>query len=158
MPDPIDVRHGRVPHVRGLVLAAGAGRRMGGPKALVRATVDGPTLVERAVHLLTAGGCDGVTVVVGAAGEEVESLVRTLGRDVDVTPCPDWDEGMGASLRAGLAALASGDARRRGLDRGRTHHPRRPARPDTRGGGPGHRAGLGRTGQGSGRAATDEQH
>jgi CTP:molybdopterin cytidylyltransferase MocA len=105
-PEPIDVRHGRVPHVRGLVLAAGAGRRMGGPKALVRATVDGPTLVERAVHLLTAGGCDGVTVVVGAAGDEVETLVRRLGRDVDVTPCPDWDQGMGASLRAGLAALA----------------------------------------------------
>lgn len=93
-------------HVRGLLLAAGAGRRMGGPKALLRIAPDEPTLVEQAVELLTAGGCDGVTVVVGAAADEVEVLVRSLGRDVDVARCPDWDEGMGASLRAGLASLA----------------------------------------------------
>ena len=64
------------------MLAAGAGRRMGGPKALLRITPDQPTLVERAVA--TAGGCDGATVVVGAAGDEVEVLVRSLGRDVDI--------------------------------------------------------------------------
>ena len=80
---------------------------MGGPKALLRVTPDEPTLVERAVDLLTVGGCDGVTVVVGAAGAEVELLVRSLGRDITIAHCPDWDEGMGASLRAGLASLAA---------------------------------------------------
>ena len=79
---------------------------MGSPKALLRVTPDEPTLVERAVDLLTVGGCDGVTVVVGAAGAEVELLVRSLGRDVAIAHCPDWDDGMGASLRAGLASLA----------------------------------------------------
>jgi nicotine blue oxidoreductase len=95
-----------VPHVRGLLLAAGAGRRMGGPKALVRRTPDEPTLVERGVEVLLAGGCSGVTVVVGAAADEVAVLVGRLGHDVDVVRCPDWDEGMGASLRAGLTGLA----------------------------------------------------
>ncbi len=95
-----------VPHVRGLLLAAGAGRRMGGPKALVRRSPDEPTLVERGVEVLHAGGCRGVTVVVGAAGEEVAAIVDRLGHDVDVVRCPDWHEGMGASLRAGLGALA----------------------------------------------------
>ncbi|WP_323100234.1 nucleotidyltransferase family protein [Intrasporangium sp. YIM S08009] len=95
-----------VPHVRGLLLAAGAGRRMGGPKALVRRSPDEPTFVERGVEVLHAGGCRGVTVVVGAAAEEVAAIVDRLGHDVDVVRCPDWHEGMGASLRAGLGALA----------------------------------------------------
>ena len=104
-PPPAAV-HGRAAHVRGLVLAAGAGRRMGGPKALLRHRPEDPTLVERAVQLLHAGGCSGTTVVVGAAAEEVTSIVTALGRDVDVVRCPDWEEGMGASLRAGLTAMA----------------------------------------------------
>jgi nicotine blue oxidoreductase len=79
---------------------------MGGPKALVRRSVDEPTFVERAVNLLHAGGCTGVTVVVGAAAGEVTAIVERLGRDVDVVRSPDWDEGMGASLRAGLTALS----------------------------------------------------
>ena len=79
---------------------------MGGPKALVRRSASEPTLVESAVQLLHAGGCAGVTVVVGAAATEVTDIVKSLGRDVDVVTCPDWDEGMGASLRAGLTGLA----------------------------------------------------
>lgn len=79
---------------------------MGAPKALVRPSAESPTFVEHAVTVLHHGGCAGVTVVVGAAGDEVAAVVGNLGRDVDVVPCPDWDEGMGASLRAGLGALA----------------------------------------------------
>ncbi len=92
----------------GLVLAAGAGRRMGGPKALVRLTEGGPTLVETAVARVLEGGCDRVVVVVGAAGPEVAALVEGTG--AEVVPATDWDEGMGASLRAGLAHLEAGDA------------------------------------------------
>jgi CTP:molybdopterin cytidylyltransferase MocA len=79
---------------------------MGGPKALLRRHPDDPTLVEQAVTLLHEGGCTGVTVVVGAAGDEVSRIVGSLGRDVDVVTCPDWHEGMGASVRAGLTGLA----------------------------------------------------
>ncbi len=78
---------------------------MGGPKALVRTEAGGPTLVERAVNVLVDGGCDGVTVVVGAAAAEVREIVSRLGRDVDVVESPFWHEGMGASLRSGLSAL-----------------------------------------------------
>ena len=98
--------HERSAHVRGLVLAAGAGRRMGGPKALIRRHPNDPTLVESAVRLLHDGGCAGITVVVGAAGPEVTAIVTALGRDIDVVTCHDWYEGMGASLRSGLTALA----------------------------------------------------
>lgn len=87
----------------GLLLAAGAGRRMGGPKALLRLTPTGPTLIETAVERLWQAGCDRVVAVVGAWAPQASDAVAHLR--VDVVAAPDWDEGMGASLRAGLAHL-----------------------------------------------------
>lgn len=87
--------------VRGLLLAAGAGRRMGRPKALVEDD-RGPWLL-RAVEALEQGGCDGVTVVLGAGADEARSFLDPSR--VHVVVAADWAEGMGASLRAGLAAL-----------------------------------------------------
>ena len=46
----------------GLLLAAGAGRRMGGPKAL-RVDADGTSWLVRSAGALLDGGCSGVTVV-----------------------------------------------------------------------------------------------
>lgn len=88
----------------GLLLAAGAGRRMGGPKALVE--LDGQPLVRRALRVLAEGGCAPLVVVLGASAERVAPLVPD---DVRVVVAEDWAEGMSASLRAGLDALASLD-------------------------------------------------
>ena len=52
------------------------------------------------------GGCDWVVVVVGAAGDAVAALLE--GSGARVVHADDWDEGMGASLRSGLAHLAQG--------------------------------------------------
>jgi molybdenum cofactor cytidylyltransferase len=87
----------------GLVLAAGEGRRFGGPKQLAR--VDGRPLVEHALAALR--GLDRVVVVLGARAEEIRSGADLAGAEVVV--CPDWAEGMGASLRHGLAAVAGAD-------------------------------------------------
>lgn len=87
----------------GLLLAAGAGRRLGRPKALVE--LDGRTLVERGVGLLRAAGCDPVLVVLGAQAAEVPRV-----EDADTVVAAGWAEGLGASLRAGLTALSSTDA------------------------------------------------
>lgn len=89
----------------GLLLAGGAGRRMGGPKALVE--LDGEPLVLRALRVLAGGGCAPLVVVLGASADDVRALLPT---DVQVVEASDWAEGMGASLRAGLAALGAGDA------------------------------------------------
>lgn len=86
----------------GLLLAAGAGRRMGTPKALLRDD-SGKPFVARALAVLQAGGCDEVIVVVGAEADAVTGLV---GGDARVVHAADWAEGMGASLRAGLASAA----------------------------------------------------
>jgi nicotine blue oxidoreductase len=83
--------------VAGLVLAAGAGTRFGQPKAPV--VIDGERLVDRAVRVLTEGGCDPVYVVLGAWVGAVD------GADIVVND--GWPEGMGSSLRIGLEALTS---------------------------------------------------
>lgn len=93
--------------IAGLLLAAGGGRRLGGrPKALLE--YGGRPLVEHAARVLRAGGCDPVHVVLGAAADEVRSRARLDGYAVTVNP--DWERGMGSSLRAGLASLADAGA------------------------------------------------
>ncbi|MDT4986627.1 MAG: hypothetical protein QOI74_721, partial [Micromonosporaceae bacterium] len=86
----------------GLLLAAGAGRRYGMPKALV--DHHGRLLVERGLTTLAAGGCEPLVVVLGAAADRVRACADLAGARVVVNR--DWAGGMGSSLRAGLAALA----------------------------------------------------
>ncbi|MGW1881586.1 nucleotidyltransferase family protein [Streptomyces sp. NPDC001970] len=92
------------PLVVGLVLAAGGGRRLGGrPKALLEH--HGRPLVEHAVRVLRAGGCRSVHVVLGASADEVLRRAELGGCVVTVNE--DWEEGMGSSLRTGLASLGT---------------------------------------------------
>lgn len=88
--------------VAGLLLAAGEGRRFGGPKALVR-DADGVPWVRKRVDALVAGGCTPVLVVLGADADQVAAL---LPDDVLPVSASDWAQGMGASLRAGLLAVS----------------------------------------------------
>lgn len=108
--------------VTALVLAAGAGRRMGRPKATVIGR-DGVPWLVRTVRALLDGGCDDVCVVLGAGHETASRLLSESGLDsgpdpgldtgldsgrVDVVIAERWAEGMGQSLYAGLQAAASG--------------------------------------------------
>ncbi|MDX2973907.1 nucleotidyltransferase family protein, partial [Kribbella solani] len=86
------------------MLAAGAGRRFGSPKALVSDAAGIPWVV-RAARLLIASGCSPVVVVIGAAADDVRD--KLTSEPVHIAEAKDWSEGMGASLRAGLTALES---------------------------------------------------
>ena len=81
----------------GLLLAAGAGRRMGSPKALV------DDWLARGIDALEGAGCSRVVVVLGAGLEQARTLVH--GRAVTVAVAADWRDGLSASLRAGILAL-----------------------------------------------------
>ena len=87
--------------VVGVLLAAGAGERFGGPKALAR-DADGTSWLLRSVRALSP--CAEIVVVLGAEAERAAAL---LPMSVSRIRADDWAEGMGASLRAGLEALAS---------------------------------------------------
>jgi len=81
--------------VAGVLLAAGEGKRLGTPKALVE--LGGRRLVDRGADLLRDGGTAPVLVVTGAAPVTVPGAI--------LVPNPDWRTGMGSSLTAGLRAL-----------------------------------------------------
>ena len=81
--------------VAGVLLAAGVGKRLGTPKALVE--LGGRRLVDRVAGLLRDAGTAPVLVVTGAAPVTVPGVIGV--------PNPDWRAGMGSSLAAGLRAL-----------------------------------------------------
>lgn len=91
--------------VTGIVLAAGAGTRAGGPKALLRLPSGEPWL-EVATRALLDGGCARVVVVLGAQEHHARPLVPP---GVTIVVSPNWQGGMSDSLRTGLAA-ATGNA------------------------------------------------
>lgn len=94
--------------VAGLLLAAGGGRRLGGhPKALLGHR--GRPLIEHAVGVLRAAGCARVHVVLGAAADAVRESARLDG--CVLVDNPEWEQGMGSSLRAGLDSFSGTDVR-----------------------------------------------
>lgn len=100
--------------VSGLLLAAGAGSRMGVPKALLR-DAEGRALLPRVATRLLDGGCDEVTVVLGARAEEARSLLdasadRWPPATVSAVLAEEWESGMAASLATGLWALTRSEA------------------------------------------------
>lgn len=81
--------------VAGILLAAGAGSRIGRPKALI--DVGGEPLAARGVALLRAGGAAPVIMVTGAAAVTLPGVI--------IVHNPHWSTGMASSLAAGLAAV-----------------------------------------------------
>jgi molybdenum cofactor cytidylyltransferase len=93
--------------IAGLVLAAGAGRRFGGPKQL--APLHGRPLLEHALRTIAAvPALERVVVALGAHADEILARVDLQGAEPLVVE--DWAEGQAASLRAGVARLAADDA------------------------------------------------
>jgi CTP:molybdopterin cytidylyltransferase MocA len=78
----------------GVLLAAGAGTRYGMPKVLA----DEGRWLRACVAALADGGCDDVVVVLGAAVVDVPSPARAV-------IAADWEEGLSASVRAGVQAV-----------------------------------------------------
>jgi CTP:molybdopterin cytidylyltransferase MocA len=95
------------PRIAAVVLAAGAGTRMGEPKGLLRTPAGEPWLA-RAVDLASGAGCSPVFAAVGARGPEVSALLPASS-SAQVVVAEEWANGMAESLRAGLAAAVASD-------------------------------------------------
>jgi molybdenum cofactor cytidylyltransferase len=85
--------------IAGVVLAAGAGRRFGAPKQL--ADLGGRPMLEWVLAALAAAPLDRVFVVLGAEAETIVTGVHFRGAEAVI--CEDWEAGLSASLRTGVA-------------------------------------------------------
>ena len=85
-----------------LVLAAGAGPRMGRPKQLL--PLGGRPMLQHAVAAAAAGGLGELVVVLGHAAEEVVAAL-TLPPGARAVVNDRHSEGQATSLAAGLAAM-----------------------------------------------------
>jgi molybdenum cofactor cytidylyltransferase len=91
----------RRPRVAGLVMAAGRSSRMGANKLLM--DDNGTPIVARVVEQALTAGLAEVIVVTGHQEPEVRAALAR--HKVRFVSCPDYAEGMSASLRCGLKAL-----------------------------------------------------
>jgi len=89
--------------VGAVLLAAGAGARLGGrPKALLE--LGGVPLIMRQLIALSGAGVDEVAVVLGHHADAVEAAIRQFPITLVHNPSPD--EGQASSVRLGLQALS----------------------------------------------------
>lgn len=87
--------------IAGIILAAGASRRMGTPKALL--VLNGETFLDRLIGLFSEVASP-VVVVLGHQAAEIRAGIRRGGAARFVVN-PDPERGMLSSLQCGLAAL-----------------------------------------------------
>jgi len=89
--------------VGAVLLAAGAGSRLGGrPKALLE--LGGVPLVMRQLIALSGAGVDEVVVVLGHHAEAIEAAIAQL--PISIVRNPEPDQGQASSVRIGLQALS----------------------------------------------------
>jgi len=86
-------------NVRGVILAAGLGRRMGAVKQLL--PFHGRPLLQHVIDAARASTLAHLALVLGNAHAEI--LSRIDARGVDIVLNPDFASGQSTSVRAGLA-------------------------------------------------------
>ena len=93
-------------NVGAVILAAGSSSRMGRPKQTLQ--FQGMSLLRRATLAALDATCRPVVVVTGAHAELSRRELDQL--DVREAFNPDWETGMGSSVRTGIERLISIDA------------------------------------------------
>jgi molybdenum cofactor cytidylyltransferase len=88
--------------IAAIVLAAGTSSRMA-PRNKLLELIDGKAIVARTTEAAVASGANPVVVVTGFAARRVAEALRDIR--IIVVHNPDFQQGLSASLRAGLYAL-----------------------------------------------------
>jgi molybdenum cofactor cytidylyltransferase len=95
--------------IAAVILAAGASTRMGTPKQLLEWR--GRSLLRSITETAIAADCDPIIVVVGASSDSAKRRLRQriqaeiIDLPVQIVNNPQWQTGMGSSIRTGIQAL-----------------------------------------------------
>jgi molybdenum cofactor cytidylyltransferase len=95
--------------VHGVVLAAGAGRRMGRRPKLLLAH-EGRTIIEHSVGAVLAAGLERTVVVLGHKADTIRRILTAAWPDrpdLRLVENPDYLSGQAGSIRAGLLATSA---------------------------------------------------
>ena len=87
--------------IAAVILAAGASTRMGTPKQILQWR--GKSLLRSITETAIAADCDPIIVVLGASGDRIQAQIIDL--PVQIINNPQWQTGMGSSIRNGIQAL-----------------------------------------------------
>lgn len=98
------------PGTAAVIVAAGAGTRLGGVAKALIGHRGATYLATIAATARAVGLVDAVVVVAAPFGDEVAAHARQLGLRVRINPAPD--RGMASSVALGFAAIASGPGQR----------------------------------------------
>jgi molybdenum cofactor cytidylyltransferase len=93
-----------IPRIAALILAAGQSTRMGTVNKLLAPMPSGHTMIEQTVDHVIASGTAPVLVITGHQDAEIRN--RLENKPVRFVHAADYTDGLAASLRAGVAALA----------------------------------------------------
>lgn len=94
-----------------ILLAAGGSARLGRPKQLL--SYRGRTLLRHAAETACDSKCRPIVIVLGAQAKHLSS--ELIGLDVGIAENPEWQLGLGSSIRAGLSALEVKDGELSGV-------------------------------------------
>ena len=86
-----------------LILAAGNSSRLGSPKQLIK--FEGKTLIERIAETALSIS-EEVLIVLGGNSELISPKLERFENTISTIFNPDWQEGMGKSIRLGVDELA----------------------------------------------------
>ena len=88
--------------IAGLILAAGGSRRMGEPKQLLPWA--NTTLLEHTIGTARLAGISKLFIVLGGDSEAIQKKIGKEG--LTWVQNPDWSQGMGTSIAAGIGLLS----------------------------------------------------
>ena len=95
------MKDNKLPHITGILLAAGLSTRMGAPKQLL--PFGDSTIIETVVDNMLSSKFNDVIVVIGHCAEEIQSLLNES--QIKVVYNPSYREGMLTSAQVGIKSL-----------------------------------------------------